>query len=117
MAMMRARIEADHPEPLGRTTYMRATTVAVARPVGSMLQTVELMGSLQACYLVIAPSTPSRLWHSWDRCRRVYAYMCHMGYVCMRAHTHNTVLAMNTYACHVHMHVHVHVTCACNMCM
>ena len=47
MAMMRARIEADHPEPLGRTTYMRATTVAVARPVGSMLQTVELMGSLQ----------------------------------------------------------------------
>ena len=71
MELMRARIEADHPEPLGRTTYMRATTVAVARPVGSMLQTVELMGSLQACYLVITPSTPSRLSNSWDRCRHV----------------------------------------------
>ena len=37
---MRARIEAENPEPLGRTTYLRATTVAVARPVGSLLQTV-----------------------------------------------------------------------------
>ena len=27
MDAMRARIEADHPEPLGRATYLRASTV------------------------------------------------------------------------------------------
>ena len=47
MAALRFQVEADHPAVPGRQTYLRAPTVAVARPVGALLQTVELMSALQ----------------------------------------------------------------------
>ena len=47
MAALRFQVEADHPPVPGRQTYLRAPTVTVARPVGALLQTVELMSALQ----------------------------------------------------------------------